>query len=178
MAANLSHHRRNAIQYLRAAPADWYQAIGRARPARALKDWAKKIWAKKIWAVTVWGLTINLATSTAWAGDRLEASGELQARAARLDAWDSADYSEPWQKESYSNQAQNNREDYKYLGNMVSLKFHCPGCPYGQIMARPKRIFFQYRYQAIEQGFKPCRFCLPPVWKTVRARLINPDISR
>lgn len=135
----------------------------------------------KIWAVTVWGLTLHIATNSALAQDTSpQASGELHARAEQLSSWgdDGADNIETSQNESCSNQPQENREDYKYLGNIVSLKFHRPGCPYGQIMARPKRIFFQYRYQAIEQGFKPCRFCLPPVWKTVRARLINPDISR
>lgn len=138
------------------------------------------MWTMKFWAVTVWGLTFQIAANTALAQDTSpQASGELPAT-TKLSSWgdDGAAYMEPCQKESYSNQSQENREDYKYLGNVVSLKFHRPGCPYGQIMARPKRIFFQYRYQAIEQGFKPCRFCLPPVWKTVRARLINPDISR
>ncbi len=171
MTANLSHQKRKAIQYLQAS-VKLNPAIGRA---------VRPIWSMKFWAVTAWGLTFHIATNTALAQDTSpQTSGELHATAEQLSSRgdDRADYIEPCQIESYSNQSQENREDYKYLGNVVSLKFHRPGCPYGQIMARPKRIFFQYRYQAIEQGFKPCRFCLPPVWKTVRARLINPDISR
>ena len=62
---------------------------------------------------------------------------------------------------------------YKYQGNMVSGKFHRPDCPYAQIMNRHKKVFIARRNEALERGFRPCRFCLPRVQKTVRARLLN-----
>lgn len=62
----------------------------------------------------------------------------------------------------------------KYIGNSESRKFHRPSCPYACIMAHSKRVRFFYRRQAIACGHIPCRYCLPPVWKVVRARLQSP----
>jgi len=62
----------------------------------------------------------------------------------------------------------------KYIGNSESRKFHRPSCPYACIMAHSKRVRFYYRRQAVACGHIPCRYCLPPVWKVVRARLQSP----
>ena len=62
----------------------------------------------------------------------------------------------------------------KYIGNRESLKFHRPSCPYARIMAHSKRVQFFFRSQAVACGHIPCRYCLPPVWKVVRGRLLLP----
>lgn len=67
---------------------------------------------------------------------------------------------------------------YKYQANILTRKFHCPNCPYAMIMGSDKKVYIEHRYEALAQGFKPCRFCLPPVWRTVRGRLLKQDISR
>jgi hypothetical protein len=58
---------------------------------------------------------------------------------------------------------------YKYTGNLYSHKFHRPSCPYCRVMAIYKRTRFHFRHQAVAAGYVPCRYCLPPVWTTVRA---------
>lgn len=64
---------------------------------------------------------------------------------------------------------------YKYVGNRFSHKFHRPSCPFAQLMSGGNVEYFCYRKQAIEQGFKPCRYCLPPWWKSVNATIIKID---
>ncbi|MCC6979360.1 MAG: hypothetical protein IT343_13635 [Candidatus Melainabacteria bacterium] len=63
----------------------------------------------------------------------------------------------------------------KYIGNEESHKFHRPSCPFARIMAYSKRVEFYYRSQAVACGHRPCRYCLPPVWRTVRGRLLMPS---
>ncbi|MBX9571310.1 MAG: hypothetical protein K2X77_20610 [Candidatus Obscuribacterales bacterium] len=62
---------------------------------------------------------------------------------------------------------------YRYIGNLISNKFHRPGCTFGESMAKKKRIHFQYRRDAIESGMKPCNWCLPRWWKSVHCRIIK-----
>ncbi|HIA53215.1 MAG TPA: hypothetical protein EYN91_14190 [Candidatus Melainabacteria bacterium] len=62
----------------------------------------------------------------------------------------------------------------KYIGNMESRKFHKPSCPYARVMAHSKRMQFHFRRQAVACGHNPCRYCLPPVWTVVKARLLTP----
>ncbi|PZM79177.1 MAG: hypothetical protein DKT66_22105 [Candidatus Melainabacteria bacterium] len=62
----------------------------------------------------------------------------------------------------------------KYIGNSQSHKFHRPSCPFARIMAPNKRMQFYFRRQAVGYGQKPCRYCLPAVWRVVRARLLTP----
>ena len=62
----------------------------------------------------------------------------------------------------------------KYIGNAETHKFHRPSCPFARIMAFNKRVEFHYRSQAIACAHIPCRYCLPKVWTTVRARLLIP----
>jgi|GEM_PF-2684234 len=56
---------------------------------------------------------------------------------------------------------------YKYQGNLISRKFHRPRCPFAKVMSASKKIRFHFRYQAIAQGYCPCRYCLPPTWTSV-----------
>ena len=60
---------------------------------------------------------------------------------------------------------------FKYTGNLITHKFHRPRCPFCRVMAEAKRQPFHFRCQAIEQGYLPCRYCLPPIWTTVRATI-------
>lgn len=83
-----------------------------------------------------------------------------------------------WGKSSIPTQAAEAQPNlpYKYLGNRQSLKFHRPRCPFAQIMSRSKRHNFHFRRQAIEAGYHPCRYCLPPYWTSVSVKLLNkPD---
>ncbi|HEY9677910.1 MAG TPA: Ada metal-binding domain-containing protein [Drouetiella sp.] len=63
----------------------------------------------------------------------------------------------------------------KYWGNLFSMKFHRPSCPFAKAMSPHNVVFFNFRRQAIESGQVPCRYCLPPNWTTVRAEILNPD---
>ena len=67
---------------------------------------------------------------------------------------------------------------YKYEGNLASRKFHQPNCPYSLVMALSRKIKLDSKKQAVAEGYKPCRFCLATVTRTVEAKLINLDISR
>lgn len=62
---------------------------------------------------------------------------------------------------------------YKYIGNSFSFKFHRPSCPFAKAMWRGHVIRFEYRKQAIDAGQKPCRYCLPPYWKSVGAKILK-----
>lgn len=63
---------------------------------------------------------------------------------------------------------------YKYIGNGSSGKFHRPSCPFAKVMGRSRRIFFRFRRDAIESTFVPCRYCLPPSWRSVSCKLLKP----
>lgn len=63
---------------------------------------------------------------------------------------------------------------YKYTGNLFSLKFHRPSCKFARAMWREHVIRFQYRKQAVDAGQKPCRYCLPPDWKSVDSKIVSP----
>ncbi len=62
---------------------------------------------------------------------------------------------------------------YKYVGNTFSSKFHRPSCPFAQAMNVRHVLLFHFRCQAIAAGQVPCRYCLPPIWKTVKAVLLH-----
>lgn len=62
----------------------------------------------------------------------------------------------------------------KYIGNAESHKFHRPSCPFARIMALNKRVSYHFRCEAVACGNVPCRYCLPPVWTTVKASIISP----
>lgn len=64
---------------------------------------------------------------------------------------------------------------YKYVGNNFSAKFHRPCCPFAKIMNGRHAVLFHFRKEAILAGHHPCRYCLPPVWKSVKASILNPD---
>jgi hypothetical protein len=66
---------------------------------------------------------------------------------------------------------------YKYRGNLQSNKFHRPGCNFGDMMAKGKRIYFHYRRDAIDAGMKPCNWCLPRWWKTVHCRILRSNLD-
>jgi micrococcal nuclease len=48
-----------------------------------------------------------------------------------------------------------------YPGNRSSLIFHRPNCRFGQKMPRGHRVRWENRWQALEQGYRPCRRCKP-----------------
>jgi hypothetical protein len=60
----------------------------------------------------------------------------------------------------------------QYWGNSFSLKFHRPSCPFAQAMNPIHVQFFQSGQQAIALGERPCRYCLPPYWTSVRCVLL------
>lgn len=62
---------------------------------------------------------------------------------------------------------------FKYHGNSFSLKFHKPSCPFAKAMNPNHLRIFPFRFQAIEAGLVPCRYCLPPFTKSVKAIIIN-----
>ncbi len=62
---------------------------------------------------------------------------------------------------------------YKYVGNTFSLKFHRPSCVFARAMSAGRVELFHFRRQAVEAGMQPCRYCLPPDWKTVRAVVVG-----
>ncbi|MDZ4832217.1 MAG: hypothetical protein SGJ27_00295 [Candidatus Melainabacteria bacterium] len=72
-------------------------------------------------------------------------------------------------------QESNEQPIYKYVGNLFSLKFHRPSCKFARVMWRQHVIRFQYRKQAIDAGQKPCRYCLPPNWKSVEAKILGTE---
>ena len=61
---------------------------------------------------------------------------------------------------------------YKYVGNSFSGKFHRPGCPFARAMSPTHVLLFHFRAQAVSAGQTPCRYCLPPVWRSTRVKLL------
>ena len=61
----------------------------------------------------------------------------------------------------------------KYVGNSFSLKFHRPSCPFAKAMFDGNLVLFPFRHNAIESGYAPCRYCLPPHWKSVSGQVIT-----
>ncbi len=65
------------------------------------------------------------------------------------------------------------RAAYKYTGNSFSMKFHRPSCPFAKAMWRCNVVRFPFRKDAIERGYKPCKYCLPQSWKSVGAKILR-----
>src|SRR5688572_9570674 len=61
---------------------------------------------------------------------------------------------------------------YKYVGHNVSLKFHRPSCPFARLMNVRHLELFHFRKEAIEAKYSPCRYCLPPWWKSCSVRIL------
>jgi len=76
-----------------------------------------------------------------------------------------------------NNQADAARLPVKYWGNSFSCKFHRPSCPFAQAMSLRHVIFFNFRWQAVERGQSPCRYCLPPFWTCVRSKILPPTAT-
>lgn len=80
-------------------------------------------------------------------------------------------------------QAQNGKSDSsaalekqcKYVGNNFSLKFHLTSCPFAMQMWKQRRHPFRFKKEAVNQGYRPCRYCLPPYWTEVHAVLRLPS---
>lgn len=53
------------------------------------------------------------------------------------------------------------REERTYLGNPASFIFHRPDCPFGTKIRPDRRIVFSSRWDALMEGFRPCRRCRP-----------------
>ena len=60
----------------------------------------------------------------------------------------------------------------KYVGNTYSKKFHRPSCLFAEAMYKRRRLDFHFRFEAVERGFNPCRWCLPKRWKHLEGRLL------
>ncbi|SHF92341.1 Metal binding domain of Ada [Desulfacinum infernum DSM 9756] len=48
-----------------------------------------------------------------------------------------------------------------YLGNQRSYVFHRPSCPFGTQTARRNLVRFNSRWDALWDGYRPCRRCRP-----------------
>jgi micrococcal nuclease len=53
------------------------------------------------------------------------------------------------------------QEEASYLANRISLIFHRTDCPWAQKTRYRHRMTWTSRWQALEQGFRPCRQCKP-----------------
>jgi Metal binding domain of Ada len=73
------------------------------------------------------------------------------------------------------NHSLGNERPYKYIGNTFTHIFHRPSCPFAKKMWTGHMILFQFRKQAIEDQYSPCRYCLPPFWLAVHASLKSPQ---
>lgn len=60
----------------------------------------------------------------------------------------------------------------RYIGNRQTYKLHRLTCPYRLVMRAELEKKFVCRAAAIQESFIPCRYCLPPVWKSVRGRVM------
>ncbi len=49
----------------------------------------------------------------------------------------------------------------EYLGNRNTFVLHIPGCCFGQKIDVRNRLGFSSRWEAFEQGYRPCRRCKP-----------------
>lgn len=65
----------------------------------------------------------------------------------------------------------------KYVGNSFSLKFHKLSCPFARVMRKSRRVSFSYRKAAVDAGQRPCKYCLPPWWLKVEAKILNHDLE-
>lgn len=63
---------------------------------------------------------------------------------------------------------------YKYVGNNYSGKFHKPSCPFAKVMNIGHVELFHFRIEAIKAGQRPCHYCLPQEWRSVRATILPP----
>jgi len=61
---------------------------------------------------------------------------------------------------------------YKYVGNSFSFKFHRPSCQFARAMSLDHVVLFHFRRDAVGAGHRPCRWCLPPAWRTVEAHVL------
>ena len=62
---------------------------------------------------------------------------------------------------------------YKYVGHVLTHKFHRPSCQFARVMCPDHVQLFHFRRQAIESGYIPCNYCLPPWWTIVHATILN-----
>lgn len=83
-------------------------------------------------------------------------------------------FSSSTQSQTDPNSRSNDRPQ-KYVGNSYSLKFHKPSCPFARVMRKSRRVAFPYRKTAIDAGQRPCKYCLPPWWLKVEAKILNYD---
>ncbi len=63
--------------------------------------------------------------------------------------------------------------DYGYIGNIDSLKFHHAECEYAHLMAKCRRIKFKDKEDAIEAGLKACNWCMPKWWTSVKGEILR-----
>jgi len=47
------------------------------------------------------------------------------------------------------------------IGNSKSYRFHRPDCPFGRRTSKKNRVHFRSRFDALWEGYSPCRRCMP-----------------
>lgn len=105
-------------------------------------------------------LSACLLLPFAFAGESQQSAGSLAEDAAT-----------PLSSSSVMDKPDRSALPYKYVGNLFSSKFHRPSCPFAKCMSAHNAVLFHFRKEAVDAGQKPCRYCLPKTWKTVKAAL-------
>ncbi|MGB9812475.1 MAG: thermonuclease family protein [Thermovenabulum sp.] len=54
-----------------------------------------------------------------------------------------------------------NKNQYKYIGNSNTKKFHYPSCKWAKEIKPSNIVYFSTREQAIKAGYNPCKVCYP-----------------
>jgi endonuclease YncB( thermonuclease family) len=53
------------------------------------------------------------------------------------------------------------KEEEHYIGNLRSMVFHRPDCPFGHKIAKDNKVVMKTRNEASKKGFCPCKRCRP-----------------
>jgi methylphosphotriester-DNA--protein-cysteine methyltransferase len=62
---------------------------------------------------------------------------------------------------------------YKYVGNSFTHIFHRPSCEFAHRIWHTRVELFHFRREAIEASYKPCNWCLPKTWTTLRGKVLQ-----
>ncbi len=61
---------------------------------------------------------------------------------------------------------------FKYIGCSHSQIFHREKCLFAKLINPKNKVIFLYRNQAITSGYRPCKYCLPPVVLSTHCRIL------
>jgi methylphosphotriester-DNA--protein-cysteine methyltransferase len=104
------------------------------------------------------------------------AQGNADSETASAERTATSDSEPTLRSQSNSDELKQNNEDalpYKYYANNASMIFHRPSCPFGKAISISHLELFHFRKEAIDSGYKPCRYCLPPTWTSVQAKILS-----